>query len=69
MDILKTLKNEIIVSIQAMPDEPLYNEICINAMAKSVINYAKAKAVRLAGKRDIENIKKMFHFLCFYDII
>ena len=60
MDILKTLKNEIIVSIQAMPDEPLYDEICINAMAKSVINYAQAKAVRLAGKRDIENIKKMF---------
>ena len=60
MDILKTLKNEIIVSIQAMPDEPLYDEICINAMAKSVIDYAKAKAVRLAGKRDIENIKKMF---------
>ena len=60
MDILKTLKNEIIVSIQAMPDEPLYDEICINAMAKSVIDYAKAKAVRLAGKRDIKNIKKMF---------
>ena len=60
MDILKTLKNEIIVSIQAMPDEPLYDEICINAMAKSVIDYAQAKAVRLAGKRDIENIKKMF---------
>lgn len=60
MDILKSLKNEIIVSIQAMPDEPLYDEICINAMAKSVINLGGANALRLAGERDIKNIKKMF---------
>lgn len=60
MDILKSLKNEIIVSIQAMPDEPLYDETCINAMAKSVINLGGANALRLAGERDIKNIKKMF---------
>lgn len=60
MNILKSLKNQIIVSIQAMPDEPLYNEICINALAKSVIELGGASALRLAGKRDIQNIKKMF---------
>lgn len=60
MDILSKLKNEIIVSIQAMPDEPLYNEICINAMAKSVIDLGQAGALRLAGERDIRNIKKMY---------
>ena len=60
MNILNSLKNEIIVSIQAMPDEPLYDEICINSMAKSVIELGGAKALRLAGERDIKNIKKMF---------
>ncbi len=58
--ILNKIKNEIIVSIQAMPDEPLYNEICINALAKSVIELGGTKVVRLAGSRDIKNIKKMF---------
>jgi len=37
MNILENLKNELIVSIQAMPNEPLYDEICINAMAKSIV--------------------------------
>ncbi len=58
MDILKNIKNEIIVSIQAMPDEPLYDENCILNMAKSVCNLAGCKALRLAGERDIKNIKK-----------
>jgi len=60
MDILNKIKNNIIISIQAMPDEPLYDENCILAMAKSVINLADVKAVRLAGVRDIKNIKKEF---------
>ena len=60
MDILNKIKNELIISIQAMPDEPLYEENCIIAMAKSVINLAGVKAVRLAGERDIRNIKKLF---------
>lgn len=60
MDILKKIKNKLVVSIQAMPDEPLYNEICINAMAKSVVELAQAKVLRLAGERDIKNIKKLF---------
>ena len=57
---LKKIKNEVIVSIQAMPDEPLYDEICINALTKSVVELGGAKVVRLAGTRDIKNIKKMF---------
>ena len=57
---LNKIKNELIVSIQAMPDEPLYDEVCINAMAKSVIELGGAKVVRLAGARDIKNIKEKF---------
>ncbi len=60
MDILKKLEKNIIVSIQAMPDEPLYNEICINALAKSIIELGGARVLRLAGVRDIKNIKTMF---------
>ncbi len=60
MNILENLKNELIVSIQAMPNEPLYDEVCINAMAKSIVELGGVKALRLAGERDIKNIKKMF---------
>ena len=60
MDILKKLKNEIIVSLQAMPDEPLYDENCIIAFAKSLINLGGVKVLRLAGERDIRNIKKLY---------
>jgi len=60
MDILKSLKNEIIVSIQAMPSEPLYNVVCINGMAKSIVELGEANALRLAGERDINNIKTLY---------
>lgn len=60
MDILKKLKNKVIVSLQAMPDEPLYDENCIIAMAKTIIELGGASALRLAGERDIKNIKKLF---------
>ena len=60
MDILDKIKNELIISIQAMPDEPLYDENCIIALAKSVIDLAGVKALRLAGVRDIRNIKRLF---------
>ena len=60
MDFLKKIKNEIIVSIQAMPDEPLYDENCIIAFARSVVELGGARALRLAGERDIKNIKKIF---------
>ncbi len=58
--ILNKIKNNIIVSLQAMPDEPLYDENCIIAMAKSIVELGDADALRLAGVRDIKNIKKMF---------
>ena len=57
--ILEKLKNQIIVSVQAMPNEPLYEESCIIAMMKSVVN-GGAKGLRLAGARDIKNAKKLF---------
>ena len=60
MKILDLIKNEIIVSIQAMPNEPLYNVVCINGMAKSIIELGGANVLRLAGVRDINNIKTMY---------
>lgn len=60
MNILNKLKNELIVSIQAMPDEPLYNVTCINGMAKSIVELGGANALRLAGTRDINNIKTLY---------
>ena len=59
-DILKKLKNNIIISLQAAKDEPLYDENCIIALAKTIIELGGAKALRLAGERDIRNIKKLF---------
>ena len=59
MGIIENLKGKIIVSSQAMPDEPLYEEICMNAMMQSVIN-GGAAALRVAGARDVKNAKKMF---------
>lgn len=59
MKILNKIKNQIIVSVQAMPSEPLYKEECMKAMMQSVIN-GGAKALRLAGSRDVKNAKKLF---------
>lgn len=59
MDILKEIKNKIIVSVQAMPSEPLYKENCMLAMMQSVVN-GGASALRLAGARDVSNAKKEF---------
>ena len=60
MDILKQIDKQIIVSLQAMPDEPLYDENCIMAFAKSLIELGDVQTLRLAGERDIKNIKKNF---------
>ena len=60
MDTLKKIKNNIIISLQAMENEPLYNENCIILIAKSLIELGGINALRLAGKRDILNIKKLF---------
>jgi len=59
MDILEKIKNKVIVSVQAMPSEPLYQEECLLAMCKSVVN-GGAQALRLAGVRDIKNAKDNF---------
>ena len=55
---LSRLKNKIIVSCQAMPNEPMYAEICMNAMIKSVIK-GGAGGLRVAGTRDVKNAKKI----------
>ena len=60
MDIFEILKDEIIVSLQASSEEPLYKEECIIAMAKSLVELGGVKALRLAGERDIKNIKKLY---------
>ncbi|MCD8377386.1 MAG: N-acetylmannosamine-6-phosphate 2-epimerase [Candidatus Gastranaerophilales bacterium] len=52
------LKNKVIVSVQAMPDEPLYEEDCMFAMMRSVVN-GGAAALRVAGARDVKNAKKL----------
>lgn len=52
------LKNKIVVSCQAMPDEPLYKEECLLAMMKSVVN-GGAEVLRVAGARDVKNAKKL----------
>jgi N-acylglucosamine-6-phosphate 2-epimerase len=62
MEVLSMLKNKVIVSVQAMPNEPLYKEDCLNAMMQSVIN-GGAQGLRVAGARDVKNAKKMFNVL------
>lgn len=54
---INQLKNKVIVSVQAMPDEPLYKEDCMLAMIQSVVN-GGASALRVAGARDVKNAKK-----------
>lgn len=56
-NVIDKIKHSIIISVQAMPNEPLYQEECLNAMIKSVLK-GGAKALRLAGARDIRNAKK-----------
>lgn len=58
-EITERLKNKVVVSCQAMPNEPLYNEVCMIAMMKSVIR-GGAGALRVAGCRDVKNAKGLF---------
>ena len=51
---INELKGKIIVSSQAMMNEPFYDESCMMAMMQSVIN-GGASALRVAGKRDVIN--------------
>ncbi len=59
MNTIEKLKNQIIISVQAMPNEPLYKEEVLTAMMKSVVN-GGAKGLRLAGAKDVKNAKKLF---------
>ena len=59
-NVIEKIRGTVIVSVQAMPSEPLYAEQCMCAMMKSVIN-GGAGALRVAGGRDIKNAKKMFN--------
>src|SRR5574344_1058870 len=60
MDLIKKIKGKVIVSVQAMPNEPLYKEECMIAMMKSVVK-GGAAALRVAGERDVKNAKKLFN--------
>lgn len=57
-NILNRIKGTVIVSVQAMPSEPLYLEKCMIAMMKSVLN-GGAGALRVAGTRDVKNAKQL----------
>lgn len=54
--LLDKIEGKIIVSVQAMPDEPLYPEECMYAMMGSVIN-GGASGLRVAGARDVKSAK------------
>lgn len=56
---ISRLKNKVIVSVQAMPSEPLYLEKCMVAMMKSVVK-GGAGGLRVAGIRDVRNAKNLF---------
>lgn len=56
---INRLKGKVVVSCQAMPSEPLYQEQCMIAMMKSVIK-GGAGGLRVAGARDVKNAKKLF---------
>ena len=60
MNLIEQIKGKIIVSSQAMPNEPLYSEECMLAMMKSVVN-GGASALRVAGVRDVRNAKAHFN--------
>lgn len=55
---INEIKNQVIVSVQAMPNEPLYKEECMQAMMQSVMN-GGAKTLRVAGTRDVKIAKEL----------
>ena len=59
MNIINRLKGKVVVSVQAMPSEPLYLEKCMVAMMKSVIK-GGAGGLQVAGARDVKNAKHLF---------
>lgn len=59
MDIINRIKGKVVVSCQAMPTEPLYQEQCMTAMMQSVVK-GGAGGLRVAGARDVRIAKKLF---------
>lgn len=59
MDMINRLKGKVVVSVQAMPSEPLYHEKCMTAMMQSVVK-GGAGGLRVAGERDVKIAKKLF---------
>lgn len=59
-NVINRIKGTVVVSVQAMPSEPLYLEKCIIAMMKSVIT-GGAGGLRVAGARDVKNAKSLFN--------
>lgn len=59
MGIIDKLRGKIIVSVQAMPNEPLYKLECMQAMMHSVVN-GGAQGLRVAGARDVKIAKENF---------
>lgn len=55
-NVIDRIKGIVVVSVQAMPSEPLYAESCMTAMMKSVVN-GGAGALRVAGVRDVKIAK------------
>ena len=53
------LKHKVIVSVQAMPNEPLYKKECMTAMMQSVVK-GGAGGLRVAGVRDVKIAKELF---------
>jgi N-acylglucosamine-6-phosphate 2-epimerase len=58
MKSIENLKNIVIISSQAMPAEPFYQEIAMQAMMQSVIN-GGAQGLRVAGVRDVKMAKSL----------
>lgn len=57
-NVIERIRGTVIVSVQAMPSEPLYDAKCMAAMMKSVLN-GGAGGLRVAGARDIINAKRL----------
>lgn len=58
--ILNKIKGKLIISSQAAVNEPLYNEIAMNAMIETIVRMGEIDALRLAGYRDIKNTKEKY---------
>ena len=54
------IKNKLIISVQSAKNEPLNNEIAMNALIDTVILLGKIDVLRLAGVRDIKNTKEKY---------